>query len=128
MIWIRDLSSGYGLCTQRYVSSGFTLEQDLLKIVILWVSWVTVMCTKTVFGSIIQIEACLFKHHFYRRSHSKMASKEHCMYIKQKQNISSQSFLRSPLTLKSSYQFVWLRPRRTLHYVPSSLLCWAKQE
>ena len=35
----------------------------------------------------IQIKACLFKHHFYRRSHSKMASKEHCMCIKQKQNI-----------------------------------------
>ena len=54
----------------------------------------------------IQIAACLFKHHFYRRSHSKMASEEHCMCIKQKQNISSQSFLRSPSTLKSSFQFV----------------------
>ena len=53
----------------------------------------------------IQISACLLKHHFYRGSHSKMASKEHCMCIKQKQNISSQSFLRSPSTLKSSFQF-----------------------
>ena len=57
---------------------------------------------------VIQIEACLFKHHFYRRSHSKMASKEHCMCIKQKQNISSQSFLPCPSTLKSSFQFVWV--------------------
>ena len=40
----------------------------------------------------IQISACLFKHHFYRGSHSKMASKEHCMCIKQKQNIASRSF------------------------------------
>ena len=40
----------------------------------------------------IQISACLLKHHFYRGSHSKMASKEHCMCIKQKQNISSRSF------------------------------------
>ena len=38
-----------------------------------------------------------------------MASKEHCMYIKEKQNISSQSFLRSPSTLKLSFQFVWLQ-------------------
>ena len=74
----------------------------------------------------IQIEACLFKHHFYRRSHSKMASKEHCMYIKQKQNISSQSFLRSPSTLKSSFQFVCngaqnLSLRLQTHLLPCDL-------
>ena len=52
----------------------------------------------------IQIEACLFKHHFYRRSHSKEAKQS--MFIKQKQNISSQTFLRNPSNLKSSSQCV----------------------
>ena len=47
--------------------------------------------------------------------------KEHCMCIKQKQNISSQSFLRSPLTLKSSFQFVWLG---TTESNLDCVLCW----
>ena len=34
--------------------------------------------------------------------------KEHCMCIKQKQNISSQSLLHNPSMLKSFFQFVWI--------------------
>ena len=48
---------------------------------------------------------------FIEEATQKRQSKEHCMCIKQKQNISSQSFLHNPSTLKSSFQFVWYGPK-----------------
>ena len=44
---------------------------------------------------------------FVKEATQKGQSKEQYMRIKQKQKISSQSFLRNPSTLKSSLQFVW---------------------
>ena len=55
--------------------------------------------------------ACLTRP-FIEGATQKGQRKEHCMCIKQKQNISSQSFLRSPSTLKSSFQFVWFQRNR----------------
>ena len=49
--------------------------------------------------------ACLTRP-FIEGATQKGQRKEHCMCIKQKQNISSQSLLRNPSTLKSSFQFV----------------------
>ena len=52
--------------------------------------------------------ACLTRP-FIKEATQKGQSKEHCMLIKSKQNISSQSFLRHPSTRKQSFQFVcWL--------------------
>ena len=41
---------------------------------------------------------------FIEGATQKGQSKEHCMCTKQKQNISSQSYLRNPMTVKSSSQ------------------------
>ena len=53
--------------------------------------------------------ACLTRP-FIEGATQKGQRKEHCMCIKQKQNISSQSLLRNPSTVKSSFQFVWRYP------------------
>ena len=52
--------------------------------------------------------ACLTRP-FIEEATQKGQRKEHCMCIKQKQNISSQSLLRNPSKPKSSFQFVWLQ-------------------
>ena len=44
--------------------------------------------------------ACFIVQPFYKRSAQKGQSKQHCVCIKEKQNNSSQSFLRNPSTLK----------------------------
>ena len=44
--------------------------------------------------------ACFIVQPFYKISAQKGQSKQHCMCIKEKQNNSSQSFLRNPSTLK----------------------------
>ena len=54
--------------------------------------------------------------------------KEHCLCIKQKQNISSQSLLRNPSTPKSSFQFVWNIANEMLkifNFFFRVVTCWA---
>ena len=58
--------------------------------------------------------ACFIVQPFYKRSAQKGQSKHHCMCIKEKQNNSSQSFLRNPLTLKLPLAHVWKKPCVTL--------------
>ena len=53
--------------------------------------------------------ACLTRP-FIEGATQKGQRKEHCMCIKQKQNISSQSLLRNPSTHQSSFQLVWKSP------------------
>ena len=51
--------------------------------------------------------ACFIVQPFYKRSAQKGQSKQHCVCIKEKQNNSSQSFLRNPSTLKLPLAHVW---------------------
>ena len=73
---------------------------------------IALMCTHS-----ILFKACLFNLTFYKASHSK-GLKQRALHvqlcIKQKQNISSQRFLRNPSTL-SSFQFVCLPCRNKMN-------------
>ena len=61
---------------------------------------------------------------FLEGATQKRQSKEHCMCIKQKQNISSQSLLRNPSTPKSSFQFVCFHRSKpgSVHLYPQAII------
>ena len=61
--------------------------------------------------------ACFIVQPFYKRSAQKGQSKQHCVCIKEKQNNSSQSFLRNPSTLKLPLAHVWMQYIYSTHNV-----------